>query len=141
MSIRQTCGWFGTSEMGYRYRPKLATENDEIAQWLIKLTREQSGWGFGLCFDYLRNVKGFIWNHKRVYHIYCELTLSLQIRPRHRFNSNKPEPLRSEIRIDYIQPGNPQQNAYIERHNRTMRYSWVSKHLFDTLEDVQNYAT
>ncbi|OAT75382.1 hypothetical protein A9B99_16115 [Mangrovibacter phragmitis] len=34
-----------------------------------------------------------------------------------------------------------EQHAYIERHNRTMRYSWVSKHLFDTLEEVQNYAT
>jgi putative transposase len=45
------------------------------------------------------------------------------------------------IRIDYIQPGNPQQNAYIERYNRTIRYSWVSKHLFDSLEQVQNYAT
>ena len=45
------------------------------------------------------------------------------------------------IRIDYIQPGNPQQNAYIERHNRTIRYSWVSKHIFDSLEDVQDYAT
>ncbi len=46
-----------------------------------------------------------------------------------------------DIRIEYIQPGKPQQNAYIERYNRTMRYSWVSKHLFDTLEQVQNYAT
>jgi putative transposase len=45
------------------------------------------------------------------------------------------------IRIEYIQPGNPQQNAYIERHNRTIRYSWVSKLLFDSLEQVQNYAT
>ena len=44
------------------------------------------------------------------------------------------------IRIEYIQPGNPQQNAYIERHNRKIRYSWVSKHLFDSLEQVQNYA-
>jgi len=35
----------------------------------------------------------------------------------------------------------PQQNAYIERHNRTIRFSWVSKHLFDSLEQVQNYAT
>ncbi|HFG2128337.1 TPA: integrase core domain-containing protein, partial [Vibrio cholerae] len=30
---------------------------------------------------------------------------------------------------------------YIERHNKTIRYSWVSKHLFDTLEEVQDYAT
>ena len=44
------------------------------------------------------------------------------------------------IRIEYIQPGKPQQNAYIERYNRTIRYSWLSKHLFDTLEEVQDYA-
>lgn len=28
-----------------------------------------------------------------------------------------------------------------ERHNRTFRYSWVSKHIFDSLENVQDYAT
>ncbi len=48
---------------------------------------------------------------------------------------------RNRIRIEYIQPGNPQQNAYVGRANRTIRYSWVSKHLFDTLEEVQDYAT
>ena len=32
-----------------------------------------------------------------------------------------------DIRIEYIQPGNPQQNAYIERANRTIRYNWLSK--------------
>lgn len=228
ISIRKACRWFGISETGYRYQPKMAAENDEIAQWLVTLTSEQSDWGFGLCFDYLRNVKGFLWNHKRVYRIYCELALNLRIRPRRRLHRNKPEPLkeptradqvwsldfmhdqlsdgrnyrllniiddfrregiaieagfslpalrvirvleqllewrdtpvaircdngpefisheftawakRKGIRIDYIQPGNPQQNAYIERHNRTMRYSWVSKHLFDSLEEVQDYAT
>ena len=46
-----------------------------------------------------------------------------------------------DIRIAYIQPGKPQQNAYIERYNRTIRYNWLSKHLFDTLEEVQDYAT
>jgi len=45
------------------------------------------------------------------------------------------------IRIEYIQPGNPQQNAYIERANRTIRYSWLSKYLFETLNEVQDYAT
>jgi putative transposase len=29
------------------------------------------------------------------------------------------------ITLGYIQPGNPQQNAYIERFNRTVRYDWL----------------
>lgn len=228
VSIRLACQCFLISETCYRYQPKLASENEIIAQWLIKLTSEHSDWGFGLCFDYLRNVQGFSWNHKRVYRIYVELTLNLRIKPKRRLNRHKPEPLKeplrtnqvwsvdfmhdqlsdgrtfrlfnviddyrreglaieadfslpssrviraleqlmewrskpsvircdngpefisheftkwakdNDIRIEYIQPGNPQQNAYIERHNRTIRYSWLSKHLFETLEEVQEYAT
>ena len=228
VSIRLACRAFVVSESCYRYQPRLCTENDEIADWLIQLTNRDSDWGFGLCFDYLRNVKGFGWNHKRVYRIYCELALNLRIKPRRRLKRHKPEPLKEPIRpnqvwsmdfmhdqladgrpyrlfnviddyrregiaieagfslpsirvirtlsqllewrdkptvircdngpefisheftqwaanqgirIEYIQPGNPQQNAYIERANRTMRYSWVSKHLFETLKEVQEYAT
>ena len=37
---------------------------------------------FGLCFLHLRNVKGFGWNHKRVYRIYRELELNMRIKPR-----------------------------------------------------------
>ncbi len=33
---------------------------------LVVLTEKESDWEFGLCFDYLRNVKDFKWNHKRV---------------------------------------------------------------------------
>lgn len=228
ISIRLACLALGISETCYRYQPKLASENSEIADWLIQLTEKDTDWGFGMCFDYLRNVKGFHWNHKRIYRIYCELALNLRIRPRRRLKRHKPEslkqPLRANqvwsidfmhdqlsdgrkyrlfnviddfrreglaidagfslpsirvirslnqliewrgkplvircdngpefisheftdwarkngIRIEYIQPGNPQQNAYIERHNRTIRYSWVSKHLFETLDEVQDYAT
>ncbi len=228
VSIRLACLALGICETCYRYQPKLASENSEIADWLIQLTEKDTDWGFGMCFDYLRNVKGFHWNHNRIYRIYCELSLNLRIRPRRRLKRHKPEPLKQPlranqvwsidfmrdqlsggrkyrlfnviddfrreglaidagfslpsirvirslnqliewrgkplvircdngpefisheftdwarkngIRIEYIQPGNPQQNAYIERHNRTIRYSWVSKHLFETLDEVQDYAT
>ena len=227
-NIRQACKAFSISETCYRYQAKLSDENAEIAEWLIKLTYEESDWGFGLCYDYLRNVEGFKWNHKRVYRIYCELQLNLRIKPKRRLKRHKPEPLKEPIksdqvwsmdfmhdqlsdgrkfrlfnviddfkreglaieagfslpalrvirvlnhllewrqkpsvircdngpefisqdftnwckkrgiRIEYIQPGNPQQNAYIERANRTIRYSWLSKQLFATLEEVQDYAT
>ena len=46
-----------------------------------------------MCFLYLRNVKGYRWNHKRVYRIYRELELNLRIKPRKRIVREKPEPL------------------------------------------------
>jgi putative transposase len=73
--------------------PKKNAENEEIANWLIRLTDNQRNWGFGLCYLYLRNVKGFRWNHKRVYRIYKELELNLRIKPRKRLQREKPEPL------------------------------------------------
>ena len=42
---------------------------------------------------YLRNVKGFFWNHKRVYRIYRELELNLRIKPRRRLVRERPEAL------------------------------------------------
>lgn len=228
VSIALACRTFGVSETCFRYQPKLSSENEEIADWLERLTSAKRNWGFGLCFLFLRNVKGFGWNHKRVYRIYCELELNLRIKPRKRLTRETPEPLavpekpnrvwsmdfmadqladgrsfrtlnvlddfnreglgievdfslpaervvrtldriiewrgRPEaIRVDngpeyisgtlqawasrrgvvirYIQPGKPQQNAYIERYNRTVRQEWLGQYIFETLEEVQDHAT
>lgn len=227
-SIRVACQAVGISETCYRYKPKLASENEEIAEKLIELTERYKNWGFGLCFLYLRNVQGYGWNHKRVYRIYRELELNLRIKPKKRLNREKPEPLAvpeainqcwsmdfmhdqlecgrsfrvlniiddfnreglcmevdfslpasrviqaldrviewrgkpARIRCDngpeyiseklanwaqkrgitlaFIQPGNPQQNAYVERYNRTVRYDWLAQHLFASILEVQDYAT
>jgi putative transposase len=173
-------------------------------------------------------VKGFQWNHKRVYRIYRELELNLRIKPRKRLVRQMPEPLSvpgrinqvwsmdfmhdqladgrsfrtlnviddfnrealgmeidfslpservvralkqiiewrgkpqsircdngpeylgapvitwaqsNGIKIEYIQPGKPQQNAYIERFNRTVRYEWLSQHHWQDLDEVQRFAT
>ena len=233
ISIRLACRAFSISETCYRYQSKLSDDNALIAQQLIELTEENTDWGFGLCFSYLRHVENYAWNEehcsaRRVYRIYCELALNLRIKPRRRLKRHTPEPLKEPIRanqvwsldfmhdqladgrkfrlltviddyrreglaievgfslpamrvirtlnqlleyrekplvircdngpefisnefvrwateqgirIEYIQPGKPQQNAYVERYNRTIRYGWLSKHLFDTLDEVQDYAT
>ena len=48
---------------------------------------------------------------------------------------------RKNIILNFIQPGKPQQNAYIERYNRTVRYDWLGQHLFYSLNELQEYAT
>ena len=228
ISIRSVCKAFSISETCYRYQPMLSDENEFIAEWLMKLTRCHRNGGFKLCFLYLHNVKGFPWNHKRVYRIYCELELNLRIKPKKRLYRDKPEPLavpttinqtwsmdfmhdqlgdgrsfrafnviddfnreglgieidfslpterviraldqiiewrgkpraiRSDngpeyishklaawaekrgVTLMFIQPGNPQQNAYIERYNRTVRYDWLNQYIFTTIEEVQNAET
>lgn len=227
-SIRLACDTFGISETCYRYHSKLRTENTLIADKLIGLTQARRNWGFGLCFLYLRNVKGYPWNHKRVYRIYRELELNLRIKPKKRLIREKPEALfvpsasnevwsmdfmhdqltdgrsirllnviddfnreglsidvdlslpasrvirsldriiewrgkpkvircdngpeyisaklqewakNNEVILQYIQPGKPQQNAYVERYNRTVRYDWLNHHLFKSVQEVQYYAT
>ena len=44
------------------------------------------------------------------------------------------------IRLEFIQAGKPQQNAYIERYNRAVRYDWLAQYLFNSIEEVQDYA-
>ena len=209
ISILLSCELFSISEACYRYKSKVSDENTIIANWLLRLAHNQRNWGFGLCFLYLRNVKGYIWNHKRVYRIYRELELNMRIKPKKRLLREKPETLavptainecwsmdfmhdqledgrnyrllnvlddfnreglaievdlslpaarvvrtleqiiewrgkpkqircdngpeyiskllqnwadKNQIQLVFIQPGNPQQNAYIERYNRTVRY-------------------
>jgi len=228
VSVALACRAFCVSETSYRYRPKLNQENERIADLLVGLTQTRRTWGFGLCFLYLRNVKGHGWNHKRVYRIYRELELNMRIKPKKRLKREKPEALAVPdapntvwsmdfmadcledmrtfrllnvvddfnregrgievdfslpatrviraldqiiewrgpplaIRVDngpeyisgqllqwaetrgiaiqHIQPGKPQQNAYVERYNRTVRHEWLDQYMFATIKEVQDYAT
>ena len=45
------------------------------------------------------------------------------------------------IEVKYIQPDNPQQNAYVERFNRTVRQKYLEMNEFATLGDAQHLAT
>jgi putative transposase len=228
VSVRVACEAFSISQTCYRYASKCSAENEEIADWLLRLTEAHRSWGFGLCFLYLRNVKRQAWNHKRVYRIYRELELNLRIKPRKRLVRRMPEALavpvevnqtwsmdfmqdqlgdgrsirvlnviddfnrealgievdfslpsarvmrvldqiiewrgkpqaircdngpeylsaaitqwakERQISLNYIQPGKPQQNAYIERFNRTVRHEWLGQYEWADLSQVQMFAT
>ncbi len=227
-SISLLCRAFSISETCYRYEPKLKSDNELIADLLLGLTLNQRNWGFGLCFLYLRNVKGYHWNHKRVYRIYRALELNMRIKPNKRIKREVPEALlvpddinecwsmdfmhdqlsdgrscrlfnvlddfnrdgsaidadislpvervmrsldriiewrgkpkrirsdngpeyishklaawaiKHDIELCFIQPGNPQQNAYIERFNRTVRYDWLNQYIYNDITELQDRAT
>lgn len=48
--------------------------------------------------------------------------------------------IKHQITINYIQPGKPAQNAYIERFNRTYREEVLDIYLFETVTEAQKIS-
>jgi putative transposase len=117
--IRVACQAFSMSESCYSYERKLDAENEEVATRLIKLTDNNRNWGFGLCYLYLRNLKGCKWNQKRVYRVYKELELTLRIKPRKRLVREKPEALKVPFRTG-LQNGESGLNTFNQQIHSKM---------------------
>ena len=39
-----------------------------------------------------------------------------------------------------FRPGKPQQNAYVERYNRTVRHVWLDQHIIESFEEAQEFS-
>ena len=224
MPIKRSCEIIGISRAAWYKPPKGTESRDEpVIDTLNAIIKKHRSWGFWKCFKAIRR-KGTLWNHKRVYRVYCLLGLNHKRRGKKRlpkrvqqpllvpqrpnqvwsvdfmsdslyegkrfrtfnvlddFNrealaievdtsitgkrliriferlrdsrglpdemrcDNGPEFLSGEfvrwaeangMKIQYIQPGKPNQNAYIERFNRTYRDEVLNLYLFRDLEEVR----
>lgn len=222
VSAYRVCRLLKLSRTVYGYRAK-KTDDTEIKEALEIIVKKHVRRGFKKCYDKIR-LDGHLWNHKRVYRVYCELGLNLRKKPKKRFPSREkqvlaqpnninlmwsmdfmsdalmdgrkfrtlniiddfnrealrivaarsltskyvtqyldevseirgyPQSLRTDngpeyishvlkdwaklhgVKLIYIQPGKPAQNAYIERFNRTYREEVLDMYLFKSIEEVQ----
>lgn len=221
-SVKRACGLANISRSAYHYTPTLC-DDSEIENALNQLAEKHRRYGFSKMFHTLR-LQGRLWNHKRVYRVYCDLRLNLRSKPKKRLArrekrvlkqpeslnvcwsmdfmsdalmngkrfrtvnliddcnrealgikasislpairvaeflddvavsrgypsylrlDNGPENISKDmvrwaekhhVTIQYIQPGKPAQNAYIERFNRTYREAVLDMYLFRDIPEVQ----
>ena len=212
------------------YRPRVdrAQRDHEVITVLneILAQRSRARWGFWKCYERLR-LDGYVFNHKRVHRVYCEMKLNMKRRTKKRIITRVAQPLnlvqelncvwsldfmrdtlydgrpfrtlnvidegnREALRIEigrsitaarvvrimnelievygrpeairldngaeltsyaftewaeqngvqlrFIQPGKPNQNAFIERFNKSFRQEVLDANLFNTLAEVQEIA-
>lgn len=223
LSVQRSCRCIRLSRAAYYRIPQGHDRDADVIKAINAVIDKHPRWGFWKSFKSLRR-KGYRWNHKRVYRVYCELRLNQKRRAKKRlpkrikqpllvpqlpnqvwsadfmsdtlyagkrfrtfnviddFNrevlqveidtsitgkrlirvferlrldrglpdvlrvDNGPEFLSGEfvawaesvgMMIQYIQPGEPNQNAYIERFNRTYRNELLDLYLFRNLAEVR----
>ena len=113
VSITLACRAFGVSETCFRYSPKRDDENEMVVRSLNQII-EWRGAPRAIRVDNgPEYVSGTLmeWAENR------------------------------GITLSYIQPGKPQQNAFVERYNRTVRHEWLNLYIFESIEEVQQIAT
>ncbi len=90
VSIKRACKAAGLSRAAFYRSPSSALERDgEVIEALNGIVERNNRWGFWKCFDRLR-LNGQTWNHKRVWHVYCEMGLNLPRRTKKRIPHREP---------------------------------------------------
>lgn len=81
----------GISRSGFRYQAK-KPDDGEVKEQLQIIAERKPRWGFKKMYAYLK-TQGYIWNHKKVYRVYCEMDLNLRTKPKKRLPIRYPKPL------------------------------------------------
>ncbi len=222
LSERRACRLVKLARSVFRYAAHPRDDN-EVQSALAELATRHPEFGFRKMFLTLRRL-GHLWNHKRVYRVYCQLKLNLKRKHKRRIPSRNPLPLavpfaanqvwsadfmqdalwdgrrfrtfnviddfnrealavevdtsisaqrvvrilnriavwrglparirfdngpeltalavadwaeENGVELEFIKPGRPMQNGFIERFNRSYREAVLNMYIFETLEDVK----
>lgn len=127
LSVRRACAAVRLSRAAYCCGiQSVRGRDDTVIEGLNRVEAAHPRWGFWKCFNRLR--------------------LDWRGLPQAIRCDNGPEMLSqafvdwcnaNQVEIRYIQPGKPNQNAFIERFNRTYRDEVLDAHLFETLSQVR----
>lgn len=98
--LKQACRVVSIDRKTYHYQPKKKLDNKMIEDLLKRYSAQYPTYGFQKLFNIIR-LKNYSFNHKRVYRIYCELSLNLKIKPKKR--------LAARTKIKLMQPENMNQ--------------------------------
>ena len=67
LTVKQACSCVAMSRATYYRKPiDQAVKDAPVIDALNTIIAKHGRWGFGLCFDRLRN-QGYPWNHKKVW--------------------------------------------------------------------------
>jgi len=129
-------------ELNLRIKPKKRLER-ETPEPLAVPESPNTTWSMDFMADQLGDGRSF-----RTLNVLDDF--NREGKPLHIRVDNGPEYISSALQVwarkrgiglMYIQPGNPQQNAYIERYNRTVRTEWLGQYIWQSIEEVRDHAT
>ena len=90
-SERRACSAIGLSRSTARYRRRL-DRDEEVIALLAELAERFPERGFDKLFQLIRR-RGLVWNHKRVWRVYCLMQLNRRRRGKKRVPNRHPMPL------------------------------------------------
>ena len=141
-SERRICRLLGLHRSTARSRPDPERGDGPLADRLRELARRHPRYGY-LTLHHMLKREGLVVNRKRTHRVYARL--GLQVRTKRRRRLWRPRVRmamrfwseRSGAALNFIQPGKPTQNAFVESFNGKFRDSCLNQHWFRGLADVR----
>ena len=150
--MSKACRITGLSRSSWYQLPQDNKDRDQqLIDALNEVVNKHRRWGFWKCYHRLRN-QGHLWNHKRVYRIYCELELNLPRRTKKRVPKREAQPLEvislpnkmwsMDFVHDSLYRGRCFRtlNAIDEGVREALAIEVLDAHLFDDLETVRDLS-